>query len=231
MAPHRHRKDTNHNSLVAALQQSGWYVQDTSSTNLGYDCLIAKGGRFIPVEIKDGSKPPSAQKLTPHESAVHADLARFGVEVVLLTKMDDLYSLERPSRPGSYYDRGEAMSQPMTDTTKPALEIRVEHGRLHVSIGIETLAQVVRLSAWANKWDDATGDYFRDFAIIDTNLFAKDVASAMEDEAEDGSTPLTLFLDEVCEEAVNQGSQGLHEDFNHRIAFGQKSPVEEPAND
>lgn len=105
VSPHRHRKDANHNHICLALTASGWYVQDTSSTNLGYDAILVKAGRIVLVEIKDGSKPPSAQKLTPHEEQVHAALARCGVTVELLTCLEDLAVLDRPHRGGSYDSR------------------------------------------------------------------------------------------------------------------------------
>ena len=103
--PHRHRKDSNHNALAAELTARGWYVQDASQTGLGYDLLIAKAGRLLPVEIKDGEKSPSRQRLTPHEKAVHASLGLHGVEVLLLTCSEDIEQLERPRRAGSYDDR------------------------------------------------------------------------------------------------------------------------------
>jgi hypothetical protein len=52
------------------------------------------------------------------------------------------------------------------------------------------------------------------------------VASMMQREEEDGSSLLTNFIDKASEEAVNGGSLGLHEDFDHQIKHGEKSPLE-----
>lgn len=107
-----------------------------------------------------------------------------------------------------------------------SLDVAIERGALVIHIGIQRLAHAVTYSDWANPYDESTGDYIRTFAITDALQFAKDVASAMQDEREDGSSPLTDFLDKMSEEAINQGSLGLHEDFNHRIKHGEKSPLE-----
>jgi hypothetical protein len=106
------------------------------------------------------------------------------------------------------------------------LEVTIERGALVVRIGIETLAHAVTYAEWANPYDEATGDYVRSFAITDAPQFAHDVLHAMLHEREDGSTPLSDFLDTMAEAAVNDGSEGLHEDFDHRIKHGEKSPLE-----
>lgn len=106
------------------------------------------------------------------------------------------------------------------------LKVTIERGALVVRIGIGTLAYAVTYSDWANPYDEATGDYVRTFAITDAPQFASDVLYEMLREREDGSTPLTDFLDKMSEEAINQGSLGLDEHFDHRIKYGEKSPLE-----
>jgi hypothetical protein len=107
-----------------------------------------------------------------------------------------------------------------------SLEATIERGALVVRIGIQTLAHAVTYSDWANPYDEATGDYVRSFAIVDAPQFASDVINEMLREREDGSTPLSDFIDRMSEAAVNDGSLGLHEDFDHRIKHGEKSPLE-----
>lgn len=106
------------------------------------------------------------------------------------------------------------------------LEVKIEKGALMVRVGIQTLAHAVTYSDWANPYDEATGDYVRSFAITDAPQFAVDVAHAMLCEREDGSTPLSDFIDKMSEAAIEDGSLGLHEDFDHRIKHGDKSPLE-----
>jgi uncharacterized pyridoxal phosphate-containing UPF0001 family protein len=106
------------------------------------------------------------------------------------------------------------------------LEAKIEKGALVVRIGIQTLAHAVTYSDWANPYEEATGDYIRTFAIVDAPQFASDVLHEMLREREDGSTPLSDFIDKMSEQAIEQGSVGLHEDFDHRIKHGEKSPLE-----
>lgn len=118
------------------------------------------------------------------------------------------------------------MSQRRAQHYGASLDVKVERGALVVRIGVQTLAHAVTYADWANPYDGATGDYVRSFAITDAPQFAADVLSAMLSEREDGSTPLSDFIDKMSEEAINQGSLGLHEDFDHRIKHGEKSPLE-----
>lgn len=106
------------------------------------------------------------------------------------------------------------------------LDVAIERGALVVRIGIGTLAHAVTYADWANPYDEATGDYVRSFAITDAPQFAADVLHEMLREREDGSTPLSDFIDRMSEEAINQGSIGLHENFDHHIKHGEKSPLE-----
>ena len=94
----RHRRDANHADVRAAAERLGWMFEDTSQTHLGYDAILTRVGRTVRVEIKDGSKPMSAQKLTPHEADVHSTLRAHGVIVEILTCVEDLQMLSRPPR-------------------------------------------------------------------------------------------------------------------------------------
>lgn len=107
------------------------------------------------------------------------------------------------------------------------LTVKVENGALVIQIGVRTLCHAIAYSDWANPYDEATGEYVRSFAIVDALQFAADVKSAMLAEREDGSSPLTDFLDKMCQAAIDDGSMGLHEDYcNQRIKHGEKSPLE-----
>lgn len=106
------------------------------------------------------------------------------------------------------------------------LEVKIERDALVIRIGVQTLAHAVTYADWANPYDEATGDYFRSFAIIDAPQFARDVLHAMLHEREDGSTPLSDFIDKMSQAAIDEGSLGLHEDFDHRIKHGETSPLE-----
>jgi hypothetical protein len=120
-------------------------------------------------------------------------------------------AMETPAGSGHYYG-------------KP-LGVRVENGRLVIEIGIDVLAYAAAFSDWANPFDERCDDYIRSFAIANPEQFAKDVQHMMLQEREDGSTPLSDFIDTASEEAVNDGSLGLDEN-EHTIKHGEFHAVE-----
>ncbi len=56
--------DSNQKEIVAEFRKMGAYVKHIHMVPNCCDILVAYRGWFIPVEIKDGSKPKSAIKLT-----------------------------------------------------------------------------------------------------------------------------------------------------------------------
>lgn len=58
--------DANHAAIVAAFRQLGYSVLDLSRVGQGCpDLLVARAGKTMLIEVKDGAKKPSARKLTP----------------------------------------------------------------------------------------------------------------------------------------------------------------------
>jgi len=104
------------------------------------------------------------------------------------------------------------------------LEVRVENGQLVIAIGIQVLAHAVTYADWANPYDAQKHDYIRTFAITDAQAFAEDVAHAMRREREDGSTPLSDFLDKVTEAAVDDGSIAC--EYEQSIKHGANAAIE-----
>ena len=87
---HQHRLDANHADIRRAVEAMGWLWMDCSQTALGFDALLAKGGRLVLIEVKDGAKPMSAQKLTAHEHRVHQQLKAHGIVVEVIRGVDHL---------------------------------------------------------------------------------------------------------------------------------------------
>ena len=57
--------DDNHGKIVAALRKAGASVHSGAALGQGFpDLIVGYGGRTFLCEVKDGSKPPSARKLT-----------------------------------------------------------------------------------------------------------------------------------------------------------------------
>jgi len=104
------------------------------------------------------------------------------------------------------------------------LAVRVAGGKLVIEIGIHTLAHAASYADWANPFDEARDDYIRTFAITDAVEFAKDVQHAMLDEREDGSTPLSDFLDKAMEAALDDGSLGC--EYEQSIKHGETAECE-----
>ena len=109
------------------------------------------------------------------------------------------------------------------------LTAKVSGGKLTIEIGTHTLAHAIAYADWANPWNDRADDYIRTFAISDPTQFATDVLHAMQDEREDGSTPLSDFLDKMAEAAIDDGSTGV--ECDQRIKHGTFSPLERWASE
>ena len=80
------RRDKNHTEIIKVLRKFGALVFDTADIGKGFPdvvCSISDVLYFI--EIKDGSKPPSQQKLTPSEAEFHRQWAH---HVVIINSID-----------------------------------------------------------------------------------------------------------------------------------------------
>lgn len=61
------RVDDNQPEIVKAFRDLGWYVLIISQLKNCCDIIVSKKGRTIAVEIKDGKKSKSQQKLSDGE--------------------------------------------------------------------------------------------------------------------------------------------------------------------
>lgn len=117
------------------------------------------------------------------------------------------------------------MAKRSTAPVDSGLVVKVARGKLVIEIGVYTVAHSASYADWANPYDEESGDYIRTFAIADPEQFANDVAHEMQREAEDGSTPLSHFIDKVMLGAIEDGSLGIAEEAQ-RIKHGSFSPLE-----
>lgn len=94
MVRRRARVDANHGEVRSALRAAGWTVVDCAGVGSGFpDLLIARNGVVRMVEIKDGAKVKSAQKLTEDEVQFHALMAAAGVTVQVVTSVEEALAL------------------------------------------------------------------------------------------------------------------------------------------
>jgi len=92
------RIDGNHAEIVNALRHVGCSVHSTAGMHAGFpDLVVGVAGRNLLVEVKDGSLPPSARKLSPLEEAWHAE---WRGEVHVITSIDDALALVGDVRRG-----------------------------------------------------------------------------------------------------------------------------------
>jgi hypothetical protein len=81
------RVDENQREIVQALRKCGASVLSLAELGKGCpDLLIAIGNRTLMLEVKDGSKPPSARKLTPDQQRFHAS---WQGQIAVVTSVDE----------------------------------------------------------------------------------------------------------------------------------------------
>ena len=81
------RTDSNQRSIVSGLREQGMSVLDLSGVGKGCpDIAVGYAGSNWLFEIKDGSKPPSARRLTPAEKSFHNTWTG---QVSVVTSLDD----------------------------------------------------------------------------------------------------------------------------------------------
>lgn len=88
------RVDANHWEVLCALKRLGWCVVSTAALGGGFpDMIAARAGVLKLIEVKDGTKPPSARKLTPCEMDFHQLFAAAGCPVVIVESLEDVAKL------------------------------------------------------------------------------------------------------------------------------------------
>ena len=83
------RRDANESRLVELWNDAGglWYPQDRKT---GFDGVAVFRGRILLVEVKDGSKPPSAQELTANEKRQRQRIEGQNVEYTIWRCTEDV---------------------------------------------------------------------------------------------------------------------------------------------
>ena len=101
------------------------------------------------------------------------------------------------------------------------LTIDVLGKELVILVGIDTLAFAFEESNGNQLFDERVNDYRREWKVVDKHKFAKGVANALCEEAEDGSTVVTRMLENACIVAV-ENDVGVEEDGSLMTAETRK---------
>jgi hypothetical protein len=88
--------------------------------------------------------------------------------------------------------------------SNPSAEAFIKGGDIVIRVPIEALPDAYRAAVDLNYIKSG-------FKVVDAKVFAKDVVSALNDEDEQGATPIHRMFDKAMEEAVEQGAEGVEE--------------------
>lgn len=87
------RRDANHGEIKAVFEGMDMSVLDVASAPCGFDLVVGYKTQAILVEVKDGTKPESARKLTDNEARAHLNwrgpkaIVKNNDEAVLVAKL------------------------------------------------------------------------------------------------------------------------------------------------
>lgn len=87
------KTDVNQAIIVRAFRRLGCHVILTHQLKNAFDCLVFHKGNIYPVEIKDGTKPPSARKLTEGEQKCKEAIEATGCQYHVITNVEDAIKL------------------------------------------------------------------------------------------------------------------------------------------
>jgi hypothetical protein len=85
--------DSNQSEIVAALRKRGAVCLIVSQLKNCFDVLVCFNGKVFMVEIKDGSKPISARKLTEGEQEFKSKIESVGCKYWVIESVDDAISM------------------------------------------------------------------------------------------------------------------------------------------
>lgn len=84
------RVDGNSAEIVDALRKAGaLWIPTSGDPKIAFDGICCFHSRIYLVEIKDGSKPPSARRLTPAEQERQIQLKQSGVNLRIWESPED----------------------------------------------------------------------------------------------------------------------------------------------
>jgi hypothetical protein len=86
------RRDANEQDIIKAMRAEGAYVKQINDEGL-FDLLVSHRGETLLIECKDGSKPPSARRLTDAEQKFHDEWP--GSDLYIVNSVEEAIALLR----------------------------------------------------------------------------------------------------------------------------------------
>jgi hypothetical protein len=84
------RRDNGEQDIIKAMRAEGAFVKAINDEG-AFDLLCCYNGRTLLLEIKDGSKPPSARRLTSAEQKFHDEWP--GNNLYIVNSVDEALAL------------------------------------------------------------------------------------------------------------------------------------------
>jgi len=86
------RRDAGEQDIIKAMREAGAYVRAINDEGL-FDLLVSYRGETLMIEVKDGSKPPSARRLTDAEQKFHDEWP--GSDLYIVNSVEEAIALLR----------------------------------------------------------------------------------------------------------------------------------------
>lgn len=84
------RRDAGEQDIIKAMREAGAYVKMINDEGL-FDLLVSYRGKTLMIEVKDGTKPPSARRLTEAEQKFHDEWP--GSDLYIVNSVDEALAL------------------------------------------------------------------------------------------------------------------------------------------
>jgi hypothetical protein len=84
------RRDAGEQDIIKAMREAGAYVKVINDEGL-FDLLVSYRGKTLMIEVKDGTKPPSARRLTDAEQKFHDEWP--GSDLYIVNSVDEALAL------------------------------------------------------------------------------------------------------------------------------------------
>jgi acyl dehydratase len=88
------------------------------------------------------------------------------------------------------------------------LSVRIVDGVLTIAVGMGVIVNAIRYNEDLVAHDDETHKYLHP-EVTDAKLFGRELVRALQDEEEDGTTPIHLMLDAAVMSAIENGAEGI----------------------